>query len=308
MSKKYCVYLHKDQSGQVRYVGKGKVNRPWNFSASCRSSAWVMFFSKNPPLVEILKGGLEEEEAFILERETIADLKSKGFDLLNICAGGYGGDSRTWTDEARARISELRKGSGSYWFGKKRDPEMIARMKETKRLNPKESYWKGKKRDPELIKKLAAAAHTPEAIAKREATKSLGDYGWTESRKEHLSKVMTGKDFGPDHGLKISSAKKGKPNGLFGRKMPEEHKAKISEATKGRVYGKEITDKARATKLARGNITSKAKAIRCKETGEIFRCATDAAEKLFEGKSHKVIQQCCTGSKPSYQGKRFEYV
>lgn len=90
--------------------------------------------------------------------------------------------------------------------------------------------------------------------------------------------------------------------------MSEEHRAKISAATIGRVYGKEIQDKARATKMAKGNMTKKAKAIRCKETGQVFRCATDAANKLFEGRGFKVIQQCCAGSKPSYQGMRFEYV
>jgi hypothetical protein len=259
----------------------------------------------------MLHENLDEQTSFELERREISTRKlDHNCILINVCAGGYGGDTRNWDEHSRKRLSEMRKGSGSYWFGKNRNRETVEKGEKTKRERGSHTrYWTGKTRDPELIKKLVEASHTPEAIAKSVATRSLDNFGWNnaDERRNNLSEKMNGYDFGPEHGEKISKAKKGKPNGLLGRKISEETKAKMSEAAIGRVYGKEITDKAKATKLARGNMTLKARAVRCKETGEIFRCAKEVSLKLFEGKGEKVIQQCCTGSKPSYRGYRFEY-
>lgn len=43
-----------------------------------------------------------------------------------------------------------------YWLGKKRSPETIEKMRQTKLANPTR-YWLGKKRDPALIEKMRLA-------------------------------------------------------------------------------------------------------------------------------------------------------
>lgn len=300
----YYIYIHSDKNDVVRYVGKGRRSRAWMFCQ--RSKRWNKVFGQNEkPKVSILESGLDEWTAFQREAFYISKFLDEGCHLINIAGGGPSG----WDDRAKSILSEMRSGENAPWYGKKRDPETVQKGEQTKRERGSHTrYWAGKKRDPELIAKLIASGSTPEARAKQKESLLKRDLSWSEERKKKVSEKMTGYDFGPDHGEKISKAKKGRPNGLLGRKIPEETKKKMSEAAMGRVYGKEVTDKTRATKLARGNTTKKAKQIECVETQQKFRCATDAANDMFEGKGFKVIQQVCSGAKKSYRGYTFRYV
>lgn len=300
----YYVYIHLDENDIVRYVGKGRRFRAWMFCQ--RSKRWNEVFGQNKkPKVSILESGLDEWTAFQREAFFISKFLSENCALINIASGGPSG----WDFRAKEILSEMRSGENAPWFGKKRDPETYEKGEETKKERGSHArFWAGKKRDAELIEKLIASGATPEARAKQKETRSKLDLSWSEERKKKLSDLMKGRDFGPDHGEKISRAKKGKPNGLLGTKKSEETLRKMSEAAMGRVYGKEVIDKIKATKLANGNTTKKAKQIECVETKQIFRCATDAANIMFGGKGFKIIQKVCTGAKKSYMGYTFKYL
>ena len=68
----YYVYLHKrPELGTVFYVGKGHGNRAW--IKTSRNKHWNNVVEKYGGFeVEIIKGGLTEQEAFVLEAEIIS--------------------------------------------------------------------------------------------------------------------------------------------------------------------------------------------------------------------------------------------
>lgn len=163
--KDHYVYAHY-LNGEIKYIGKGRKNRAWTFLQ--RSKLWNKTFADNKPEVKILYCGLSEIDAYAKEADEISKEIKKGSELINIAAGGMSG----WDERSSKMLSEMRRGKIHYNFGKKRSEETRAKISETKQSNPEKSiarYWKGKKRDPELIKKLASAAHTPEANEKRRA-------------------------------------------------------------------------------------------------------------------------------------------
>ena len=66
----YCVYLHKDKDGVVRYVGSGTKSR--SKSTSYRNKEWNSIFSlDNKPDIEYVSTCLTKEESLILEQEMI---------------------------------------------------------------------------------------------------------------------------------------------------------------------------------------------------------------------------------------------
>lgn len=78
----YYVYLHIDQNGRIRYVGKGSGPRAYDFSI--RGARWNKVFSeKNPPSVLILKDKMTNEEAIKFEKKTIVRLQLLEENLCN---------------------------------------------------------------------------------------------------------------------------------------------------------------------------------------------------------------------------------
>lgn len=67
---RFCVYLHKDSDGVVRYVGQGVQSRAFVFTG--RNPAWRSMFSvANPPTVEVVQSCLSKESALDLELDLI---------------------------------------------------------------------------------------------------------------------------------------------------------------------------------------------------------------------------------------------
>ena len=64
--KRFCVYIHKDSDGIVRYVGEGTIDRAYTKYRSDQPT-WVKVFGENPPTVEIIARDMEKEEAEFLE-------------------------------------------------------------------------------------------------------------------------------------------------------------------------------------------------------------------------------------------------
>jgi hypothetical protein len=296
MQNRNCyVYAHYDNNGKLKYIGNGSKYRAWSFSQ--RSIEWTEYFKNIIPEVKILKGFLTKEEANLEEINQIKLAIKNGDCLLNLQSGGDVHNPRSWSDEAKLKLSIRRKGSGSFWFGKKRERYVIDAMNAN---NPK-NYWKGRKRDSETMRKLQEAGHTKECIEKRRQ-KMLGRKLTIEHRKK-ISEGNIGKRIGwnpsEETRLKMRLSHLGKP----GNKHTEASKEKIRLAH----LGMKASESARKKigDAHRGKQTSKAKKVLCVETGEVFRCASEASIQKHANIKH--IQACCVGRRQCTGGFTWRY-
>lgn len=67
MTKETYVYLHKNLSGMVFYVGKGRGNRAW--SKFRNNKEWMRFITDNEYVVEIFEDNLSDDAAILLEQQ-----------------------------------------------------------------------------------------------------------------------------------------------------------------------------------------------------------------------------------------------
>jgi group I intron endonuclease len=82
-----------------------------------------------------------------------------------------------------------------------------------------------------------------------------------------------------------------------GRVWSEESRDKLSASCMGRRYGPDIIDRMRA---------SKRRPVRCDNTGIVYSCRIEAAEKC--GVSPQSVFRVCNGKYPSVKGFTFSYV
>jgi len=157
---------------------------------------------------------------------------------------------------------------GEFTFGKKHTPDSIERIRQ-KNI--------GKKRTPE----------------QRALNSAIGKELWATSeeyRKNCLSALEKAQANRNDE-KRIAAVKAAQ----LGRKWPDESRAKLSAACMGRRYGAEVIARMAATKRI---------AVKCNETGEIFSCREEAAEKT--GISPQTIWRDCKGKSPN-PGKRLTF-
>lgn len=110
-----CVYLHRRLSdNKPFYVGKGAGKRAWVVSG--RNNYWTKVFQKHGLVVEILFDNLSDDDAYEVERDCILELRSFGYILANLNAGGKGGLSPS--DETRIRMSLKKRGTTPWNKGK----------------------------------------------------------------------------------------------------------------------------------------------------------------------------------------------
>lgn len=130
----FYVYAHYDPTTkEVKHVGKGRLGRAYSFGKTRRYSEhrlWLIDLKSKglKPIVKYIKRGLSEEEAFILERETIIKYKNMGFNLNNGTLGGKGAFGRSWSKESRSKLSASLKGKPSGMLGKKHSGEVRKKM------------------------------------------------------------------------------------------------------------------------------------------------------------------------------------
>lgn len=149
----FYVYKHmRRDTGLVFYIGKGKGDRA--FSRRGRNPYWRHIVDRFGYDVCIVKDGLYESEAFLLEKELIRQFGRKdiknGF-LVNLTDGGDGpAGAVPWnlgvprTEDEKRKMSKNRKGKPGPWKGKKIPKEYVDKMK----VKLKEYY-----KDPENRKK-----------------------------------------------------------------------------------------------------------------------------------------------------------
>lgn len=153
-----------------------------------------------------------------------------------------------------------------------------------------------------------------------------GEHGWVGVHHTEEAKI------------KMSLAKKGKPNNRTGYKLSDETKRKLSESHKGKYRGKPIQPKESKTKYddngkrifsdehkrkiseslkgiersaeVRLNMskaqTKTKRPVRCIDTGEKFESITDASKKFNISKT--LIVRVCKGQNQTAKGLKFEYI
>ena len=128
----FYIYKHKRlKDGSTFYIGKGKNDRITEDKN--RNLHWNRVVTKDGGFdSEIIKDGLSEEEAFILEIKLINEIGLS--NLTNMTGGGSGGNTRTkYTsveyDEWRRKKSVSQTGNVGYWRGKVR-PEHSEKIRE----------------------------------------------------------------------------------------------------------------------------------------------------------------------------------
>jgi hypothetical protein len=165
------------------------------------------------------------------ERRWIADLRSKGYKLLNHQGGGRAGFTTVVTPDTKAKIRASN-------LGKKHTQASKEKMRVAKLGKP--GPWLGKTRSPETLVKLSEAAkgrkHTPEAKRKMsQSQKGRIVSADTRAKMSAALKGRTGPMKGKTHSLETRQ-KIGAANSvaLRGRTLSLEHRQKIIDARKRR--------------------------------------------------------------------------
>ena len=299
-SRIYYVYKHiRLDNNTCFYVGKGKGNRK---DVPARNPHHDNICNRYGYKVEIIKDGLNEEEAFNLETEVIEDyvfvfgygINIDGFNneedeighLTNCTWGGEGVSGISSWNKGKKLSEEHKKNLSESLKGKKLSEEHKQKISESN---------KGKYRSEEIKQKMSESMKG----------KNKGKHR-SEEIKQKMSEAMKGKNKGKhrseEHKQKISEANKGK-------KLSEEHKQKISETNKGkkRSYetklkisevnkGKKLSEEHKQ-KISESNKGKLSKKVICVTTGEIFNSLTEASNYYNVSKGH--ISNCCKGKRKS---------
>lgn len=221
----YYVYEHwRLDRDECFYVGKGKAGRAYSSKNRNRHhKAICAKLSREGFAMEVrmVAVGLFEKEAFALEIERIQFWREAGVDLVNVTNGGEGTSGMRHSDEVKKRISALNKGKSAAFKGRKHTEETKAVLSA-----------KAKLRGPSKL--------TAEVI-------------------EKIAQSHRGRKRSYETCLKISEAKKGKPNWakgkpskLKGTKRSPEVRQKMAEAKRkywqerrekegGKIVGKKLS-------------------------------------------------------------------
>jgi len=217
--KQFYVYeWFKIETNEVFYVGKGTGMR--RFSMNKRNKYFLRIVNKYPCSVRIYKFCASEKEAWELEMERIAELKTIGQAKTNIHVGGSGGDvfshkSEEEKNQLREKMSKLTKGENNPRFGVKLTEETRKKIAESKQ-RCKHIYTS------EKFKKKMSLVTSKE---------NNGMFGrkHTEESKQKMSKNRKGLTAGSKNGM---FGKKGE-EAINGKKiyMFDENKKLIREFT-----------------------------------------------------------------------------
>lgn len=327
------VYEHwRPDRGECFYVGKGsREGRSRDFRNRTRwHHAVVAKLAKLGLKVEvrIFASGLTEREAYDAERARIAYWRERGAPLVNLTDGGEGesgrrtskatrermraaaalrnqdpeyreklseATKRSWTDERRARASEIRKGQRS---GIRRGPPTEETRAKISAAN------KGRKRAP-------LSAETRAKISAANRGKVI-----TAAQRKAISAANTGLKRSSEQIENIRAARKRSP-------LSAEARARIGAASKGRRprLGMSHTDAAKEKLRLHGLENADrfaaysamgpkklAKPVLCVTDGNQFESASAAAR--FYGVHGSVISEVCRGiaNRKTAAGKVFKYL
>ena len=207
MNNFFYVYEHwRLDRDECFYVGKGKGNRAYNTqNRNCHHKAIVAKLNRIGSAFEIkmVATGLQEQEAFNLERKRILFWKNVGVDLVNLTDGGEGLSGHNFSIEHREKLSLAHKGRS---------------LSEEQKLKISKSN-KGRKKPEEAVARSAAT---------RKGMKA------SDNARKNMSLAHVGKKRQP-----LSSETKNKISiAHIGKKVSSETKAKLSASHKNNTSAK----------------------------------------------------------------------
>jgi len=161
MSSSFYVYEHwRPDTGACFYVGKGRDKRAWHVRD--RNDRHMKVLAKLRRLglvveIKIVVDGLDEIDAFQIERARIAQWRAEGVELVNMTDGGDGVSGLVMSDEARAKMSARKIGlpGRKTMLGRKHSPETIEKMRTAKAEKKPNNF--GKSRSVSAKTRAAAA-------------------------------------------------------------------------------------------------------------------------------------------------------
>jgi hypothetical protein len=241
----YIYGLFDPRDGEVFYIGKGSRDRiSTHFQGSSRGENprkdnkidKIVSLGLEPIAIRLIEG-LEEEDAYRLEREIILGFGRKDYDpdgiLMNLCLDARPPSpvGRTVSPETREKIGAAQRGKLNHRYGKEWDEE----QKELRRQFNLENGIKPPVRSGPMSDEQKAAIGAGNRGKKRTAEQSA-----------YLSEIRKGKKRAPmseEAKRKSSEAQKGKKR----RPLTDEEKAAQSERVKAiwarRKAEKEIANK-----------------------------------------------------------------
>jgi hypothetical protein len=127
MTEIYYVYEHlRLDTNEIFYVGKGKCNR--YKSNKNRNKHWHHIVNKCGFSTKILVQNIDEELAFLIEKELISKYKKMDINLVNYTDGGEGFSGGKHSDKAKAKMSVKATGRVPHNKGKSFSDEVKLKM------------------------------------------------------------------------------------------------------------------------------------------------------------------------------------
>lgn len=130
MTGKYYVYEHlKADTKEIFYVGKGSRRRAKDLDN--RSKYWWNIVNKHGFDVRFVVKDVDEEFAFLVERERIDQLRRLKVKICNLTDGGEGSSGLVMPQSAKDAISKIHKGKTIPDWQRKKASESLKKIKKT---------------------------------------------------------------------------------------------------------------------------------------------------------------------------------
>lgn len=188
---------HRQDTGQVFYIGKGSLRRAHEQRGHNRY--WNAVAAKHGYKVSVLAKWDTDAEAFAHEKFLIACFKELGHPLTNATSGGEGVSGWTWSTSQREKLIAALTGRTGTFTGKKHSSETRALI--SKKLKGKPGSRLGAKLSPE--QKVAASVRGKQQFASKQSR----DQHRLLARAQMRSVAAGGKTFESVHALAIHLGK-----------------------------------------------------------------------------------------------------
>ena len=242
----FYVYVYKDprptKNQQVVYVGKGMGDRAWyHWNKRIKHNKGFGAFlallrrEKLEPIIEIVKDGLDEAEAFYEEMALIAlygrrDLKTG--TLFNLTDGGEGFSGAVRTEEWKNNISK----------------SLLTEEQVSRNSSAARDRWANTEYREKTTAAIREALKNPEVIARREAGKAA--FIHTEEFRQTMSAATSKMWEDPEYAEKVAAAQREAQGTPEARAIKSENSKKLwkekSELISASIKAARSTDESKA--------------------------------------------------------------